>query len=754
MRTRFDRQLGPYREIVRAVWQNRDRPRYAWRILRDGVCDGCALGTTGMRDWTIDGVHLCWLRLNLLRLNTMPPFDPGLLADAGSLAGRGEPELRRLGRLPAPMVRRRGEPGFRPLGWEAALELMAERLRGIDPRRLGLYLVSRGTVNETYYVAQKAARLLGTNHVDNSARICHSASTVGLKHSIGWAATTCSYRDLLESDLVVLLGSDAANNQPVMMKYLHLAKKRGTRVVVVNPFREPGLERYWVPSNFDSALLGTRMSDRFFGVRVGGDVAFLNGVLKRLIADGGVDRRFVADHTTGWDEFEAALDGQSFHELERLSGASSEDMAELARLYAGAGSAIFVWSMGLTMHRHGVANVKAVSNLALARGMVGRPGAGLMPIRGHSGVQGGAEMGCVPNVFPGGLPTDEEGARRMEEQWGFPVPAWRGSFVAEMVDAAGRGELEALYCVGSNLAGVLPDSAYVRRAVERIPLRVHHDIVLNPQMLFDPADVVLLLPATTRYEMAGGNTETSTERRVIFSPEIPGPRVPEARDEWRVLAELAARVKPQFAERIEFESTAAIRREIARVIPLYDGIQELRGKGDQFQWGGPMLCAGGRFATADGKARFIVLEPPDQRVPEGRFQLTTRRGKQFNSMVFGGRDAATGAPRDGVILAADDMARLGLADGDRVLLRSSAGEFEGRVQRGAIERGALMMYWPEANALIPRGVVDGECGIPAYRDAAVEVVPLGPTGARPVDPPAGAAPSPAGGRSVPPAAGG
>jgi predicted molibdopterin-dependent oxidoreductase YjgC len=379
--------------------------------------------------------------------------------------------------------------------------------------------------------------------------------------------------------------------------------------------------------------------------------------------------------------------------------------------------------MGITMHRHGVQNVQAIVNLALARGSVGREKTGLMPIRGHSGVQGGSEMGCAPNLFPGGVAVDEAGAAKMEAAWGMPVPSWRGEFVAETVDRAARGELDALYCVGSNLFSVLPDPGYVREAIERIPFRVHHDIVVNPVMLVEPGEEVLLLPATTRYEMAGGNTETSTERRVIYSPEIPGPRVAGARDEWRVLCELAAMARPERAEAVRFESTAAIREEIARVIPAYVEIRDLRVEGDQFQWGGPRLGAEGAFGLPGGKARFMPLTPPEDGVPEGRFRLTTRRGKQMNSMVFSDRDMLLGADREAVTLAAEDLARLGLREGDPVVLRSEVGEFRGRARQGSIRPGTVMMTWPEANALLPRGDVDPLCGIPAYRDTAVEVVP-------------------------------
>src|SRR5688500_13806308 len=321
-----------YGEIVRTIWENRRNLRYAWRILRRGVCDGCALGGAGFHDWTISGVHLCTTRLNLLRVNTMEALDPAVLADVGALRGRTGQELRDLGRLPYPMVRRRGEPGFRRVGWDEALDLVADAVRDRGGDRLGLYLTARGLTNETYYVAQKVVRYLGSNNVDNAARVCHAPSTTTLKQTIGVGATTVSYTDVIDTDLVVIFGSNVANAQPVFMKYLYLARKRGAKVAVVNPLREPGLDRYWVPSNVESALFGTKMADEFFGVHVGGDVAFLNGVIKEMLDGASIDRGFVGAHTTGFDELVAELDQQPFEELERASGASRADMARFGRL--------------------------------------------------------------------------------------------------------------------------------------------------------------------------------------------------------------------------------------------------------------------------------------------------------------------------------------------------------------------------------------------------------------------------------------
>ncbi len=704
-----------YQELWRAFWENRDQARYAWRILTQGTCDGCSLGTKGMRDWTMDEVHLCNIRLRLLRLNTMPALDAAVLGDVAPLTQKRGSELRELGRLPYPMVRRAGEAGFSRTNWEQALELIAARVRASSPERLGVYLTSRGTPNETYFAAQKAVRAMGTNAIDNAARICHSPSTFGLKGALGVAATTCSYSDWIGSDLVVFIGSNVANNQPVAMKYLYHAKKAGTKVAVVNSYREPGMERYWVPSNVESAVFGTKISDRTFLINVGGDIGFLNGALKHMVEHDLVDSDFIANHTEGFEALAASLRAQPWEELEAVAGVSRQEMAAFGDMVGRAKTAVFVWSMGITQHQCGEDNVRAIINLGLSRGFVGRDKCGLMPVRGHSGVQGGAEMGAYSTVLPGGLPLTEENAARFSELWGFKVQAGKGLTAPEMLDAAADGRLDVLLSSGGNFLEVLPDPDWCRAAMERIPLRVHLDIVLSSQMLVDPAEVVVLLPAQTRYELAGGVTETSTERRVIFSPEIDGPRIAEARAEWEVFMELARRVHPDLAEQLHYDGTAAIRTDIARAIPVYDGIQHLSKFGDQFQYGGPHLCAGWKFPTPDGKAHFSVVTPPPQEaLPEGSFRVATRRGKQFNSMVHEHTDALTGAVRDAVLISQPDADRLGLASGDRVVLTSAAGSFQGHAFVAPVMPGSLQVHWPEGEVLIDRTRRSPEAGIPDF----------------------------------------
>ncbi|HTW09035.1 MAG TPA: FdhF/YdeP family oxidoreductase [Acidimicrobiales bacterium] len=708
-----------YRSIIDAVSENSDNLAYAWRILNHGVCDGCALGTTGMRDWTLSQVHLCNVRLRLLRLNTAPAMDASLLADVSRLAGKRSSELHKLGRLPYPMVRRHGEPGFVRADWDQALELVAATLRAVPPERVAVYMTSRGQPNENYYAVQKAVRALGTNSIDSAARLCHSPSTLSLKDALGVAATTCSYTDLIGTDLIVFIGSNVAENQPVMMKYLYHARKAGTRVAVVNPYREPAMERYWVPSNIESALFGTKMTDRFFELRVGGDIAFFNGALKHMIARGWVDRAFIDAHTSGFADTAALLASEEWEDLEQAAGAGRAEMMALARMLGEASTAVLVWSMGVTQHRSGEDAVRAIVNVALARGFVGRDKCGVMPIRGHSGVQGGAEMGAYATALPGGKPINTENARHFSELWGFDVPALPGLTAPEMVDAAAEGRLDALLCSGGNFLGVLPGPDRARQALERVRLRAYVDIVPSAQMLVPPAPdgTVVLLPAQTRYEMEGGVTETSTERRVIFSPEIPGPRIEEARPEWEIFMELAQRARPERAKLVHFAGTEAIREEISSTVPNYALIRTLRAEGDQFQYGGDHLCTGWQFPTPDGKAHFAAVALPAVALPAvappaGAFWVTTRRGRQFNSMVQGDRDGHTGAGRDAVLINTRDAAALGVRDGDSVLLTSDHGHMTAKAKLAPVALGTLQVHWPEGLVLLDATERSSRSGIP------------------------------------------
>jgi len=372
-----------------------------------------------------------------------------------------------------------------------------------------------------------------------------------------------------------------------------------------------------------------------------------------------------------------------------------------------------------------------ILNLGLLKGFVGRDKCGLMPIRGYSSVQCGAKMGAYSTVFPGGKAINPENAATLSAQYGFPVPDWLGLTTTAMVDACANGDIDLLYCLGGNFLRTLPEPNYVRRALGNTPLRVHQDIILTDQMFIAAKEAVLVLPARTRYEQDDGGTETSTERRIMFSPEIPR-QVGEARAEWKILRELAAAVYPERTSLLGCETGWKMREEIARVVPFYDGIQHLKKTGDAIQYGGTHLCADWKFPTPDGKAHFRAVPLPNSGVAESRdhqsdpagnpsepgagstFIVSTRRGKQFNSLIYADVDPLNGAPRDAVLMHPDDAAGLRLVQSERIALTNELGRFEGRVFFAPIARGNLQIHWPEGNVIIRRGVLDPAGGVPDY----------------------------------------
>jgi molybdopterin-dependent oxidoreductase alpha subunit len=703
-----------YREMLGVLWENKTELPYAWDILKRGVCDGCSLGPYGLKDNVHEGVHLCMTRLKLLKVNTMSALDPSLMSDVSALRRLAPEKLRSLGRIPYPMLRRRGEKGFSRISWDQAVELTTRSIRNAPPNQMAFFATSRGLTNEVYYVFQKLARVLGTNNVDLSSRLCHAATVSGLKATLGIGAPTGSLADFIGTEMLVIFGSDLANNHPVTTKYMHFAKQHGTRIIVVNPMREYGLERYWVPSIASSAVFGTKLMDDFYQVRVGGDIAFINGVLKALLAADQVHHGFIAAHTAGFEEMKAAIEQQSWDMLEQCSGVTRNQMIGFAQLYGTAQSAVFVYSTGLTQHEFGVDNVKAIVNLALARGMFGREKCGIMPMRGPSSAQGGADCGVEADKFPGGLSVDESNARRFSNLWKHPIPARPGLKVPHMIEAAHRGELQFLYSIGGNLLEALPDRNAVARALDRVPVRIHQDILLNTSMLLNAQESILILPSQTRYEQRGGGTSTSTERRIRFSPEIPGHTIGEALPEWEIPVRIGRKAMPNGELLFPFDDTQSIREEMARVMPIYHGIEKLSKEGDHFQWGGPFLFKQGFTSMPENRALFTPIEPQDRRAAPGKFYLATRRGKQFNSMTFGHTHRAMGTTsRQIIFMSPDDAERLELEDGYEVIVRSDIGRMKGIIQLAPLKPGTLQAYWPEANVLIPHRL-DPISGAPDY----------------------------------------
>ncbi|WP_100404534.1 FdhF/YdeP family oxidoreductase [Bacillus solitudinis] len=715
------------RDSIKTMWENKDNLGYAANIITKGVCDGCALGVSGLYDQTLTGPHVCTTRFNVLRLNTMPAINESILhADIDELRKYSSTELRKLGRIPYPLIRRQGERKFSRLSWNEAMDLISAKMKLLNPKQYAFYLTSRGITNESYYVAAKVARFLGTNNIDNASRICHSPSKTALKRSIGVGASTVNYQDWIGTDVLVFWGSVASNASPVSTKYMLEAKKKGTKIIVINPYREPSMEKYWVPSVPESALFGTKIADDFYQVNIGGDIAFMHGIMRHWFNmeeqehGSAINHTFVKNHVNGYEELRATVLNQTWNEIISSSGVSKDRIRELAKLLANSKNAVFAWALGLTMHSFATDNISQVANLALLRGYLGRKHSGLMPFRGHSSVQGSGEMGADPFVLPGG-DFKGENIARIEKLWGFDIPTWQGDIVGVTLENIVLPDdhdrkVKLYYLSGGNFLETMPEPEFIEKALSQLEIRVHQDIILNTSTLVDAKEAVIVLPAKTRYEQDGGGTSTSTERMVYYSPEIKGNKnkIEEARSEWKIYIDLANRIKPETAYLVDFKDGQEIRGEMALANPSYNGVQHLKKQGDVFQWGGAWLCEDGICPTSDGKGHLIAVDIPDLNKKPGDFYLTTRRGKQFNSMIYSETDPFNHSERYDVLISEEDATELSIHESEGIVIYNQFGVFQGRAKFASIARGNLGVHFPEGNFLLPKGRYEKFAGIPDY----------------------------------------
>jgi len=725
-----------FRTMLRVIGQNITQLPDAWRVL-NGPCNGCALQTDGLRDNVLpDSPHFCLTRLGLIEEALRPPFDPARFADVEKLTALRNEDLEALGRIPVPLLRRRGDRGFQPLTPSSAYDLAAEWIRRHQGDRSAWFTTSKAINNEEYFAFQKFARVVGrTNNLDSCARQCHAASVSALKSTLGVGATSGSLADFMQADILVLAGTNLANNQPLIMRYIDHAKR--TRdglpyVIVVNPYLEPGLDRYWVPSSPVSALFGTQICNQFIRIRVGADVAFFNAVLKCLVEEDLLadrHRTFIADHTNGFNELVAVLRGQSPTALSAHCGVDETQIRDVARRLAAAENITFAWGMGLTQHTTGTDNVKSVVNLALALGQFGRPGAGIAPLRGQSSVQAAGECGVAPNIFPGGDPVNDQSAAHFSQLWNTPVPAKPGLATGPMLDAAHRGDIGLLFCLGGNLLDTMPDRPFIRETLARIPFRIRLDVMMNAEALVEPGEALLILPARNWYEWQHVFTTTSTDRTIrAFGPSISS-RCPEVPESWLLFQSLADRVFGPGNPAFDYPDTDAIRRDMDRSIWMYRGIARLNDPHAELQWGGETLYTNGFDRMPAGRARFTPLTPSVLQLRPDQFMLSTRRGfGQWNSQhrADTSRDYMSGAAsRDDVLLNPDDAARLNLRAGRPIKLTTEGGAATAGVARPDPRVGPrhVQVFWPFANDLIPRGRYDPDSHEPDY-NVAVRIEPL------------------------------
>ncbi|MFN2427668.1 MAG: FdhF/YdeP family oxidoreductase [Candidatus Binatia bacterium] len=651
------------------------------------------------------------------------------------LAARDNHWLEAQGRLTEPMHKAAGSDRYEPVSWEDAFAGIGAKLRGLSSPNEAVFYTSGRTSNEAAFLFQLFVREFGTNNLPDCSNMCHESSGTGLGETIGVGKGTVGLDDFALADAIFILGQNPGTNHPRMLTTLQKAKERGARIVSINPLRELGLVRFSNPQR-PLELLGrsTGLTDLYLQVRIGGDIALLKGIIKHVLeaedaAPGAVlDHAFLDEHTTGLADLRTHVAAARWEDLEEESGVTREQMKAAADIYLGAKNVIACWAMGLTQHRHGVANIREITNLLLLGGHIGRPGAGVCPVRGHSNVQGDRTMGIWER--PGA-----DFLARLDAEFGITSPREHGFDTVEALHAMGDGRVKVFFGMGGNFAAATPDSARAARALERCDLTVHVSTKLNRSHVVTGAEAYILptLGRTERDAQAGGRQFVTVEDSMSMVHRSEGtirPASDHLRSEPTIVAGLA-RATLGDSSRVPWEDLEAdygrIRDRIERVIPGFERFNERVQEVGGFRL--PNAARNRSFATASGRAHLTVNPLTGVKLAPGEFLLMTIRSHdQFNTTVYGMDDLYRGirGERDVVFMNADDARDAGLAGGDRIDVTSRSGGVE-RVIRAFrlvaydIPRRCLAAYFPEANGLVALEDFAEGSRTPAYKSVRVTV---------------------------------
>lgn len=699
-------------------------PLRMWSKMRSqNACKTCALGMGGLKGGMVNEKghfpEVCKKSLQAQAADmagTLPEdfFEDNNLDDLLHLTPKKAEDL---GRLTYPVVLEPGRDRFRRITWGEAIKMASDPLSRIKthskPDQVAFYASGRSS-NEASFLLQSFARVYGTNHVMNCSYYCHQASGVGLKMAFGTGTATITLEDIALCDLVFLIGANPASNHPRLMTQLANLRERGGEVIVVNPIKEPGLEVFHVPSKVKSMLLGTKIATLYVQPLAGGDVAFMTGILKALDEKGRVQEKFIAEHAEGSEEVFAHARSLSWEEIERGGGVERATIETVAEKIAASKGTIFAWAMGLTHHASGVDNVLALSNIATATGHVGRPGAGMMPIRGHSNVQGVGSIGFTPAL--------QEGVRTaLENAYGKEFPDSPGYDTYAMMEAAAKHKLKYLFCLGGNLWGSNPDLDWAGEAMRNIETVVYLSTKLNPGHFHGRGKTTLILPVLARDEEPQATSQESMFNFVRLSvggtPNIGGI----LKAESEIVCDIASKVlgeRPVDWNRLR--DHREVRKLIAEAIPGWRELATIDETGKEFTIQGRIFHEPS-FHTPSGRA--IMHKTPLPEVDADGLTLVTLRSEgQFNTVVYEEPDIYRGIPhRFCIFMSQEDADKHGMKDGERVRVKGEAGTMDNiEVVVGNIRQGVVAMFYPESNVLIkPR--LDSRSKTPAFKSAPVTV---------------------------------
>ena len=632
-----------------------------------------------------------------------------------SLAGQADSWLNGRGRLTHPVIYRRGAGAthYEAIGWSEAFDLIGRELQALPDPNDAIFYTSGRTSNEAAFVYQLFVRSFGTNNLPDCSNMCHESSGAGLSAVIGIGKGTVQLSDFAQADAIVVIGQNPGTNHPRMLSTLREAKLRGCKVITINPLREAGLVKFAHPQKPKDLLRPVEISDLYLRVRVGGDVALLKGLAKCLLnaerrKPGSVlDQEFIEGFTQGFEAYKADIQRTSWAEITAGSGVSQQEIEQAAAMLLDSKATIACWAMGITQHKNGVANVQSIVNLLMLQGNLGRPGAGVCPVRGHSNVQGDRTVGIWEKTPPwfGAL----------AEEFGITVPPQHGHSVVDAIRAMHEEPGKVFFAMGGNFLSATPDTAYTARALERCRLTVHVATKLNRAHLVT-GEIGLILPClarTERDEQAQGEQFVTVENSMGIVHPSRGrlePASPELISEPMIVARLAsatlgARSAVPWSSLVR--NYDSIRELIARHIPGFDNYNDRVREPGGFML--PNAVRERVFNTASKKAEFTVHAVPDLELQADRLALTTVRSHdQFNTTIYEHDDRYRGiyGHRRVILLNTKDIRRLGLHDGDSVTVVS---HFRGERRRAPsfvvvehdIPQGNAAAYFPEANVLVP-----------------------------------------------------
>jgi molybdopterin-dependent oxidoreductase alpha subunit len=704
-------------------------PKIWQTLFHKSACLSCAWGTGGQKGGFVNEegevLQRCAKSVEAIasELQAGIPNDWFAEAEITDLQQLTSEQANQLGRLTYPMLLRAGQTRYQRISWAEAYEIATAAFRQ-PPQRVASYSSGRSS-NEAAYLLQLMLRSLGSNNLADCSDLCHAPSTVGLAQMFGSGTSMVSLEGLKQADCVVLIGSNAPANHPRLMNELIKLRDRGSTIIIVNPMVEAGLVKFASPAFPIKSMLsgGSEISSLYLQPIPGSDVAVFVGIQKWLIETGNVQREFLQAHTEGWQAVLDHAQATSWESITQTCGLSHAEIAAGARLIAQADRVVFAWAMGATHHRNAVDNIFSIANTALLTGNVGKPGAGTMPIRGHSNVQGFGSMGVTTRL--------KEAIRTaLETLLQRPLSKVMGYDTRALIDAADAGQVDALLCLGGNLYSANPNAAQAKRALGQIDTIIYLATKPNPGHFHGLAKThTLVLPVLARFENPHRTTAESGNNFVRLN-DAGSTHLTNADlvSEVEFLAELAYCLHGDTpVDWRRLQDTQYVRQLIAQTIPGYEAIGEIDRTETEFTVGNRIFETP-QFATPSGKAKLFVTPLPDLQLPTAAdFGITQNRHlvlalgtgrsySQHNTVVYKPGDRYRNMPhRNCILLNGPEAQAAGFAEGDRVTVRGDAGQLE-RVEivYGGIRQGAAFMFYPETNAIFT-AQVDPRCGTPGFK---------------------------------------